>query len=90
MKNNGPKVFSYLRFSDPRQASGSSADRQQRYAQNWANTKGLVMDESLSLRDEGLSAHTHGPTPVPSNAAAFTENEAQAIALLTKLKPITL
>lgn len=51
------KVYSYLRFSDPRQSSGSSADRQLQYAQKWAAERGLVLDESLSLRDEGLSAY---------------------------------
>jgi DNA invertase Pin-like site-specific DNA recombinase len=51
------KVYSYLRFSDPRQALGNSADRQLQYAQRWAMDKGLVLDESLSLRDEGLSAY---------------------------------
>lgn len=51
------KVFSYLRFSDPRQATGSSADRQLHYAQRWAAERGLGLDESLSLRDEGLSAY---------------------------------
>lgn len=54
------KVYSYLRFSDPRQALGNSADRQLHYAQQWAKTKGLLLDESLSLKDEGLSAyHQH-------------------------------
>lgn len=51
------RVYSYLRFSDPRQATGSSADRQLQYAQRWAAERGLVLDESLSLRDEGLSAY---------------------------------
>ena len=51
------RVYSYLRFSDPRQATGSSADRQLQYAQRWAADRGLVLDESLSLRDEGLSAY---------------------------------
>lgn len=51
------KVYSYLRFSDPRQSSGNSADRQLLYAQKWAAEKGLVLDESLSMRDEGLSAY---------------------------------
>lgn len=51
------KVYSYLRFSDPRQALGNSADRQLKYAQHWAMEKGLVLDDSLSLRDEGLSAY---------------------------------
>lgn len=57
MKKNSARVYSYLRFSDPRQATGSSADRQLLYAQKWAAERGLVLDESLSLRDEGLSAY---------------------------------
>lgn len=57
VNKNGARVYSYLRFSDPRQASGSSADRQLQYAQKWAADRGLLLDESLSLRDEGLSAY---------------------------------
>lgn len=57
MAKNGARVYSYLRFSDPRQATGSSADRQLQYAQQWAASKGLVLDDTLSLRDEGLSAY---------------------------------
>lgn len=57
MAKNGARVYSYLRFSDPRQASGSSADRQLQYAQKWAADKGLFLDDTLSLRDEGLSAY---------------------------------
>ena len=49
-------VYSYLRFSDPRQAAGHSAERQAQYAARWAADRGLVLDESLTLRDEGLSA----------------------------------
>lgn len=49
-------VYSYLRFSDPRQATGHSVDRQAEYAKSWAAARGLTLDESLSLRDEGLSA----------------------------------
>ncbi|MBQ0934665.1 recombinase family protein [Ideonella paludis] len=53
-------VYSYLRFSDPRQATGHSAERQMQYAARWAEEHGLRLDESLSLRDEGLSAyHQH-------------------------------
>src|SRR5574337_1954036 len=52
-----PRVYSYLRFSDPRQAAGSSADRQTEYARRWAAERGLVLDEALSMRDEGLSAY---------------------------------
>lgn len=50
-------VYSYLRFSDPRQSVGSSTDRQLAYAQHWAAEHGLTLDASLSLRDEGLSAY---------------------------------
>jgi DNA invertase Pin-like site-specific DNA recombinase len=57
MEKNGARVYSYLRFSDPRQSTGSSADRQRLYAQAWAAERGLVLDESLTLRDEGLSAY---------------------------------
>jgi hypothetical protein len=51
------KVYSYLRFSDPKQATGSSIDRQAAYAKKWAAEHGLELDQSLSLRDEGLSAY---------------------------------
>jgi DNA invertase Pin-like site-specific DNA recombinase len=50
------KVYSYLRFSDSRQSAGSSAARQTEYAERWARDRGIALDESLSLRDEGLSA----------------------------------
>lgn len=51
------KVYSYLRFSDARQAAGSSVDRQTQYATTWAARHQLALDQSLSLRDEGLSAY---------------------------------
>lgn len=51
------RVYSYLRFSDPKQALGSSADRQLQYAQRWASTHMMELDQSLSLKDEGLSAY---------------------------------
>jgi DNA invertase Pin-like site-specific DNA recombinase len=50
-------VYSYLRFSDPRQAAGHSSERQAAYAARWAAEHGLQLDESLTLRDEGLSAY---------------------------------
>jgi DNA invertase Pin-like site-specific DNA recombinase len=53
-------VYSYMRFSDPRQAAGHSSERQMAYAAKWASEHGLALDESLTLRDEGLSAyHQH-------------------------------
>ncbi|NHQ84212.1 recombinase family protein [Chromobacterium vaccinii] len=51
------KVYSYLRFSDPRQSTGTSIDRQTQYARQWAEKNGLQVDDTLSLRDEGLSAY---------------------------------
>lgn len=57
MAKNGARVYSYLRFSDPRQSTGSSADRQLQYAERWAASQGLTLDDTLSLRDEGLSAY---------------------------------
>lgn len=51
------RVYSYMRFSDPRQASGSSSERQAAYAARWAAEHGLALDDTLSLRDEGLSAY---------------------------------
>lgn len=50
------KVYSYLRFSDARQAAGASTERQQAYARDWAERNGLQLDDELSMRDEGLSA----------------------------------
>lgn len=51
------RVYSYLRFSDPRQSTGSSIERQLAYTQKWAAERGLPLDQSLSMRDEGLSAY---------------------------------
>lgn len=50
-------VYSYSRFSDPRQASGHSLERQRAYAARWAAENGLALDESLTLHDAGLSAY---------------------------------
>jgi DNA invertase Pin-like site-specific DNA recombinase len=56
----GGLVYSYSRFSDPKQASGHSLERQRAYAARWAAEHGLVLDESLTLHDAGLSAyHQH-------------------------------
>lgn len=37
-----------------------------------------------------LAVHTHGPTPVPSNAAVFTADAVKTAALSLKLKEVTL
>ena len=50
------KVYSYARFSTPEQAKGDSSRRQAEAARRWAFRKGLQLDESLAIRDEGVSA----------------------------------
>lgn len=50
------KVYSYIRFSDEKQAAGSSLERQSEYAAQVAKRKGLVLDEELRMFDAGLSA----------------------------------
>jgi DNA invertase Pin-like site-specific DNA recombinase len=52
-----PKVYSYTRFSDAKQAGGASTERQRAYAQTWADQNGLQLDHELSMLDEGLSAY---------------------------------
>lgn len=54
----GGRVYSYLRFSSAKQAAGTSAARQTDYARKWASDNGMVLDEALSMRDEGLSAYS--------------------------------
>jgi DNA invertase Pin-like site-specific DNA recombinase len=53
----GGLVYSYSRFSDPKQAAGHSLERQRAYAARWAAEHGLVLDDSLTLHDAGLSAY---------------------------------
>lgn len=50
------KVYSYIRFSTPKQKEGDSERRQLQYAEAYARKHGLQLDDSLILRDEGLSA----------------------------------
>lgn len=50
-----PQVFSYIRFSDPSQKTGTSLERQTFYAREYAKEKGLQFDETLTYQDEGLS-----------------------------------
>lgn len=63
----------------------------------WLGSEGVnvlqVLCDLLDLVQEmnvQLAAHTHGPTPVPSNAAAFTKAGASVLSLALKTKPITL
>ncbi|MFN7399021.1 MAG: recombinase family protein [Sandaracinobacter sp.] len=50
-------VYSYARFSTPEQASGDSLRRQTAAAEKWAQDRGMVLDDRLSLTDEGVSSY---------------------------------
>lgn len=50
-------VYSYLRFSDKKQAQGDSVKRQTRMREDWlAHHPEHTLDDTLSLRDMGVSA----------------------------------
>ena len=51
-----PTAYSYIRFSSPQQVRGDSLRRQLKLSQDYAARHGLTIDESLSLRDLGVSA----------------------------------
>lgn len=48
--------FSYARFSDPTQEKGHSIQRQEEYAPRFCDEYGLVLNTTLTFRDEGRSA----------------------------------
>ena len=63
----------------------------------WLGSEGVnvlqVLCDLLDLVQQmniQLGLHTHGQTPVPSNAAEYTKNAALALGLEERLKPITL
>jgi DNA invertase Pin-like site-specific DNA recombinase len=55
-KATSRRAFSYVRFSSPQQAEGGSLNRQAALSQAYCKRKGLTLDESLTLRDLGVSA----------------------------------
>jgi len=57
-----PKCYSYIRFSTPEQLKGNSLERQIALSKRYAEENGLVLDESLKLRDLGLSAYSGANT----------------------------
>jgi hypothetical protein len=54
--NPKPKAYSLIRFSRPEQAKGDSFRRQLEESRNYAQSKGFNLDESLTIKDEGLNA----------------------------------
>lgn len=70
-----PLVFSYLRFSDPEQSKGDSVRRQVALRDAFVGKIDGVLDTTLKLRDEGVSAFTgaHRKNPDRHALAAFLE-----------------
>lgn len=68
-------AYSYLRFSSPEQAKGDSVRRQTDMTKAWCERNSIRYDESLSLRDEGISAFTgdHRKNPDRHALAGFLE-----------------
>ncbi|MDR7053716.1 hypothetical protein J2W70_001061 [Pseudomonas koreensis] len=44
----------------------------------------------LQQMNAQLASHTHGPTPIPSNAPAFSSNGEQAMMIFARLRQVTL
>jgi hypothetical protein len=64
---------------------------------NWIGSEDVnlfkIVCDTLDLLQEmntQLAAHTHGPTPVPSNAAAFSTHASKSVQMGEKLKTVTL
>src|SRR5262245_37135763 len=72
---NPATAYSYIRFSHPDQAKGDSVRRQEGKRDLWLAKSGAVLDTSLTLRDEGVSAYTgaHRQNPDRNALAAFLE-----------------
>lgn len=51
-----PKAYSYLRFSTPEQMKGDSFRRQTNLAAEYARRQGLILDDTLTYQDLGVSA----------------------------------
>lgn len=49
-------AYSYIRFSTPEQRKGDSLKRQIDLSHQYASEHGLILDDTLMLRDEGVSA----------------------------------
>lgn len=52
------KAYSYIRFSTPEQFKGDSLRRQTEFSEKYATSHGLVLDDTLNLKDLGISAYS--------------------------------
>ncbi|MCU0703747.1 MAG: recombinase family protein [Fimbriiglobus sp.] len=53
-----PRAFSYQRFSKPEQARGDSLRRQAELAAAWSVRHGVPLDDTLRMRDMGVSGYS--------------------------------
>lgn len=53
----GPTAYSYIRFSTPDQAQGDSERRQVQDSKEYAQRRGLILDDKL-IFDKGVSGYT--------------------------------
>lgn len=72
MSGKKPRAFSYIRFSTPEQAKGDSLRRQTEKAEAYCHRRGWVLDESLTLRDLGVSAFK-GKNAMVGNLRVFLD-----------------
>ncbi len=72
-KDAGSRMaFSYIRFSRPEQIRGDSVRRQLEATQLYCDRNGLILDETLNLRDLGISAF-RGKNVTQGALSAFIE-----------------
>lgn len=52
-----PRIYSYVRFSSMKQKNGSSLQRQEKSIEAYAKEKGLPIDDTLNMKDLGVSGY---------------------------------
>jgi DNA invertase Pin-like site-specific DNA recombinase len=68
-----PRAYSYTRFSTPEQLKGDSYRRQTEAARLYAQERGLVLDDTLSMNDLGVSAYSGANLDPEAGLGRFTE-----------------
>src|SRR6516165_2388052 len=72
MATRAKRAFSYVRFSKPEQLKGDSLRRQLEWGEGLCQRKGWTLDDSLKLRDLGVSAF-RGKNVATGRLAAFLD-----------------
>src|SRR5947208_2900889 len=73
--NTTATAYSYLRFSSPEQSKGDSIRRQTELRDQWLDRNGVMLNTTLTLRDEGISGFSgkHRENPDRHALATFLE-----------------